>query len=500
MTSAGFSTEALSFITGKHDQLIGGAWVQGEGAEIPIENPATEEVVTTIRAASSEQLDRAVAAALAALKGAWGRMNVRERGLLLTRFAELIERDASIIGEVMTAELGQPLASSRAVAGSLSPQIFRYYAGWTDKIVGEAFDPIVGADVQQFMAVTMREPIGVVGAIIPWNASPGMMGLKLAPSLAAGCAVVLKPAEAAPLCASYFAKLWQEAGGPPGSLNLLHGHGATIGAAMASHEGIDKITFTGSTAVGKSIVVAAAGNLKKVTLELGGKSPFIVFPDVDVDAVARTAATWCFVASGQACIAATRVFVHADIYDAFIDKLAAIASGLVVGDPMNPATNLGPLVSAAQKARVTDHIRSGHAEGARMVCGDEEVPTTGHYVRPTIFADVSPHMRIAREEIFGPVMSVFRFEDEAAMLDVVNDTPFGLSGSVWTRDLERALRVARSIDAGQIGINIHGPMSPQTPFGGNKQSGWGREFARNGLEEFLKVKAITIRLGDKAMA
>lgn len=497
MTAHALSPQAREFIEGDHPLLIGGEWVRGQGADIPIENPASETVLTTIRAASTEQLDHAVAAARAALNGVWRRMNVRERGLLLNRFAALIERDAGIIAEIMTAELGQTLASSRGVAGSLSPALFRYYAGWTDKITGEAFDPIVGADVQQFMAVTIREPIGVVGAIIPWNASPGMMGLKLAPSLAAGCTVVLKPAELAPLCASYFARLWQEAGGPPGSLNVVHGHGATIGAAMASHDGIDKITFTGSTAVGKAIVVAAAGNLKKVTLELGGKSPFIVFPDVDVEAVARTAASWCFVASGQACIAATRVFVHADIHDRFVEVLGNHTRNLIVGDPTDPATNLGPLVSAAQKQRVAGYIASAKAEGARMVCGDEPVPDIGHYVRPAVFTEVDPAMRIAREEIFGPVMSVIRFDDEQRMLDTVNDTPFGLSGSVWTRDLERALRVARRIDAGQIGVNVHGPMSPQTPFGGNKQSGWGREFARNGLEEFLKIKAITIRIGDR---
>lgn len=497
MEELDFSPEAAAFMARDHLLLIGGKRVRGEGAEIVIENPARQEAITTIGSASLAQLDEAVAAARAALKGEWGRMNARDRGLLLTRFAELIEKNAAVIAEVLTAELGQTHRSAKAVAGTLSPQIFRYYAGWTDKIVGEAFDPIVGMDTQQFMAMTMREPIGVVGAIIPWNASPGMMGLKLAPSLAAGCAVILKPAELAPLCASYFADLWQEAGGPPGSLNVLHGYGADVGAAMAVHDGIDKITFTGSTAVGKSIVAAAAGNLKKVTLELGGKSPFIVFPDVDQDLVAKTAAAWCFVASGQACVAASRVFVHADIYDSFIEKVRDAALAMKLADPMDAQCDIGPLVSAQQKARVTEHIRSGVEQGARMLCGDEPVPDVGHFVRPTVFADVDPDMRIAREEIFGPVLSLFKFDDESELMRVVNDTPFGLSGSVWTHNLERALRIARGIDAGQIGINVHAPMSPQTPFGGNKQSGWGREFARNGIEEFLKVKAITIKIGDK---
>lgn len=474
--------------------LIGGQWVAAaSGKTFETRNPATGELLAVVPEGDREDIDRAVAAARAAFEGPWRRMKPDERAALMHALADVLDAHYDELAWLDTLDMGSPIRHTRGSRRHLVG-LMRYFAGQATAIHGLTAETSLNGDM---FAATLKEPVGVVGAIIPWNASPGMMGLKLAPSLAAGCAVILKPAELAPLCASYYAELWQEAGGPPGSLNVLHGYGADVGAAMAAHDGIDKITFTGSTAVGKSIVQAAAGNLKKVTLELGGKSPFIVFPDADQDLVARTAAAWCFVASGQACVAASRVFVRADIYDSFIEKVRDAALQMRLGDPMDPHTDLGPLVSAQQKARVSDHIRSGMEEGARMLCGDEPVPDIGHYVRPTVFADVDPDMRIAREEIFGPVLSLFKFDDEEGLLRVVNDTPFGLSGSVWTHNLERALRVARAIDAGQIGVNVHAPMSPQTPFGGNKQSGWGREFARNGLEEFLKIKAITIKIGDK---
>ena len=499
MSSLPISPATQAFLDGPHLLLIDGRWVEGEGRLIQVENPAREEVIAEIKAASLAQLDQAVAAARKAFKGEWGRKTSLERSALLLRFADLIERDADLIGEIMATDMGQDIKSSRYLARHLSATLFRYYAGWTDKIVGDAFQPMVGLGESDYLATTLMEPIGVVGAIIPWNAPPGMLGLKLAPSLAAGCSVVLKSAEVAPLVASHYARLWVEAGGPPGSLNLLHGYGDDIGAGMASHPDIDKITFTGSTGVGKSIAAASSGNLKRVTLELGGKSPFIVFPDVDVEQVAQMAAVWAFVASGQACVAASRTFVHDDIYEPFVEAFCRIARNLRVGDGLEEETDCGPLVSKRQKERVLDYIKSGVEEGAPMLVGSEPVPNRGHFVRPTVFGDVQPHMRIAREEIFGPVASLFRFSDEAAMLEIVNDTPFGLSGSVWTKDLERAMRVARGIDAGQIGINVHAAMSAETPFGGNKQSGWGREFGKKGIEAFLKVKAITMRLGDRTL-
>jgi phenylacetaldehyde dehydrogenase len=488
--------QARALVEGEHPLLIGGILTIGRGDPFPVESPATGELLTNIHAANLEQLDQAVAAARSALDGEWGRLTGRERGNILRRFADIIDRDADNLAQVMTIDMGQSLRSAKAVIRMLAVELFRYYAGWADKIAGEAFLPVVGAQTEvEFMTATLQEPVGVVGAIIPWNAPAGMIALKLAPALAAGCTVVMKTAELAPLVGSALAKYWQDAGGPAGAFNLIHGLGHDIGAAMAAHPGIDKIAFTGSTEVGKQIAIAATGNLKGVTLELGGKSPFIVFPDVDIATTAPAAAIACFLSSGQACVSASRLFVHNDVHDAFVDKVVESAMALKLGNGLDEDVMLGPLISARQKERVLSYIQSGLDEGATLLCGGIVQEGRGHFVPPTVFADVTPNMRIAREEIFGPVLSIFRFGDEAEMLDIVNDSPFGLSGSVWTNDIQRALRVARAIDAGQIGINVHAAMSVQTPFGGNKQSGWGREFGREGLQTYLKTKAITMKIG-----
>ena len=479
--------------------MIDGRWVEGSSDRtIEVENPATEEPLARIRGASSGDVDAAVAAARRAFDRGWGRTTGRERADLMFAFADLLSHNAALIAEVMTLDNGSPLTSSRQVVDLLAVELFRYYAGWATKIAGESFDPSVGSRSHiDFLTTTLREPLGVVAAIVPWNAPPGMLALKLAPALAAGCTVVLKTAELAPLVGELFAQYWQEAGGPPGTFNLLHGFGDETGAAMAAHPGIDKITFTGSTAIGKQVATAATGNLKRVSLELGGKSPVIVFPDADLDAAIPAASMACFLSSGQACMAGTRLFVHADVYDVVVDGVARHADALVVGDGMVAGTVLGPLISARQKARVLDYIRAGHEGGARRVTRDGPLPERGHFVRPVVFADVTPDMRIAREEIFGPVLSVLRFTDERGLIDAVDATDYALSSSIWTRDVSRALRLARSIDAGQVGINVHAAVSPETPFGGNRQSGWGREFGREGLDAYLKTKAVTINVGPK---
>ncbi|UVO50715.1 aldehyde dehydrogenase family protein [Sphingomonas sp. SUN019] len=492
------SAAARAFLDGPHRLLIGGEWVDGQGRTIAVENPAREDALTEVRAASLDQLDQAVSAARSALHGDWSRLGGRDRGVILSRFADLLEARADLIGEVMTLDNGSPLASSKMVVRHLAAELFRYYAGWASKIAGDSFQPSLTArPTLDIMVATVREPIGVVGAIVPWNAPPGMIALKMAPALAAGCTVVLKTAELAPLVGDLFAQIWIDAGGPAGAFNLVHGHGEDIGAAMAAHPLIDKIAFTGSTAVGRKIVDAATGNLKKVSLELGGKSPVIVFPDADLDAVIPAAAMACYLSTGQQCMAGSRLFLHADIHDRVAEGVAAFAKTLTVGDGLDPDTVLGPMISARQKARVLDYIAIARAEGATPLLESDVIDGPGHFIGPALLTDVTPGMRIEQEEVFGPVLSVIRFDDEDAVIEAVNGTPYGLSGSVWTRDIARALRVAKRVDSGQVGVNIHAAMSAETPFGGNRQSGWGREFGRDGLDGYLKTKAISINLGPK---
>jgi len=492
------SKAAAAFLRGPHRLFIGGAWADATGSrEIAVENPARGEVIATIRAASAADLDKAVLAARASFECGWGRLHGSERAAIMLRFAELLDRNAELFAEIVTLDSGSPLPVSRFVVNNLAAEMFRYNAGWATKIAGDAFEPSVGENTNDFLVAAIREPIGVVGAIVPWNAPPGMIALKLAPCLAAGCTMVLKTAELAPLSGAFFAELLHQAGAPPGTFNMLHGFGEEIGAAMAAHPGIDKIAFTGSTAVGRSIVAAATGNLKKVALELGGKSPVVVFADADLDqAVPGVAWAW-LVNSGQACMAGTRLFLHEDIHDEVVARLADYVRGLKIGDGMVPGVDLGPLISAKQKSRVQTYIDLGRAEGAQMVMGDDPVPERGNFVAPVIFTSCHARMRIVREEIFGPVLTVLRFSDEAALVRDIRDTVYGLSGSVWTRDIQRALRIARQIDSGQVGVNYHAAVSPETPFGGNRQSGWGREFGREGVEAYLKTKAISINIGPR---
>ncbi len=491
-------TEATRhFLASPRRHLIGDDWVGGGGERtIEVENPARAVPLAAITSASLADVDRAVAAARHSFEHGWGRLHGRARAHILFRFADLIEADNERIAQVMTLDNGMPLSSSRAVVKFLAVELVRYYAGWATKIAGEAFKPAVGSREQlDFLVATLREPVGVVAAIVPWNAPAGMLALKIAPALATGCTVVLKTAELAPLVGEIFAELFLAAGAPPGTLNVLHGYGDDIGAALAEHPGIDKISFTGSTAVGRGIVRAAAGNLKRVTLELGGKSPVIIFPDADLATAIPAASMACYLSSGQACMAGSRLFVHADIHDDVVAGIAAHVDTLPLGDGMRTDTMLGPLISAKQKRRVLEYLGSGMAERAHLEFGGGAVDGPGHFVRPALFTGVQPTMRIAREEIFGPILAVSRFRDEDALLRDVNGLRYGLSGSVWTRDMQRALRLAQRIDSGQVAVNYHAAMSPETPFGGNKESGWGREFGREGLDAYLKTKAISMNLG-----
>ena len=487
------------FLARDHRLFIDGQWVEpGSDRLIEVENPSTETIIARMRSASRDDLDRAVAAARTALDGPWGRMPPAERARLLFRLADLVQAAAIELGQLSTLENGMPFWMSMDKLSDFCPELIRYYAGWTTKVTGDTLPAVpIRGEASDWLVYTLREPVGVVGAIIPWNAPASMITLKAAPALAAGCTVVLKPAELTPLLAIRFTELIEEAGFPAGVFNLVQGYGDDIGDSIARHPGIDKIAFTGSTAVGKAIVRAAADDLKRVSLELGGKSPFIVCADADLDAAAPLAAAACFFLSGQNCMAGTRLFVDHAIADEFEERLIVAAKTFVVGDGFAPGTMIGPVISARQLARVKGFIDESDAAGAKRIFGGNVPDRTGYFVEPTIFTNVTPGMRLAREEVFGPVLAVQRFSggDERELLGRVNGTTYGLSGSVWTRDISRAIRIAKHVDSGQVGINAHAAISAETPFGGNKQSGWGREFGREGLDAYLKTKAVSINLG-----
>jgi phenylacetaldehyde dehydrogenase len=490
-----------AFLRRDHRLLIGGQWRAPRGdVALAVENPATGETLAQVGSANRADLDDAVAAARAALDGPWGSLNPSDRAAMLFRLADLVSEHADELAQIETLENGLPITLATGTIRGFCAEFIRYYAGWVTKIHGETLPAVPnGREMLNWLVYTRREPIGVVGAIIPWNAPASMIVLKVAPALAAGCTMILKPAELTPLLAIRFAELVVEAGIPAGVFNLVQGVGSDVGAAMASHPGIDKIAFTGSTAVGKAIVRAAADDLKRVSLELGGKSPFVVFPDANLEEAIPAAAFACFFLSGQNCMAGTRLFVHEAIHDAFVDGLVQTAAYFKVGNGMEADTIIGPLISARQKARVMDYMQAGRDGGAIVAMGGSGIDGPGHFVQPTIFTGCTPDMRIVQEEIFGPVLAVQRFDDdEAALLRSINSTAYGLSGSVWTRDLVRGHTMAARIDSGQVAINSHAAVSPETPFGGNRQSGWGREFGRDGLDAYLKTKAISVNLGPKS--
>ena len=487
----------LDFLAREHKLFINGVWVQSSGSEtIDIINPSTEEVITKIQAGTRADIDKAVVAAQAALKGEWAALSSRQRGKVLMRFADLIDENLQTLAELEVLDNGQPLMIAQYTVAGFGADFVRYYAGWCDKIEGATI-PVSPAEAPAggSLTYTKREPIGVVGAIIPWNAPIAMAILKIAPSLAAGCTIILKPAELAPLTSMKLADIAKEAGVPDGVFNVVNGTGPEVGAALSEHMNIQKVSFTGSTGVGQTIAKAAAGsNLKKVTLELGGKSPVVVFPDANMEKVIPSICRAAFFLQGQNCMAGTRLLVHKDVADAVIEGVVAALAFWKVGDGFQPDALIGPLISATQRDRVMSFIEAGKAEGARLVTGGNAVGDKGYFVEPTVFADCKPDMTIVQEEIFGPVLSVLTFDtydlDEIAQL--ANDNVYGLSGSVWTQDISRAHKLVSMIDSGQVSINCHAAVDPAIPFGGNKMSGWGREFGKEGLEPFLKTKATTV--------
>jgi len=472
--------------------LINNRWVPSESGEtFATINPSTGEEICRVAAADAADVDKAVAAARNAFElGPWRTMNASERGLLLLRLADLVEKHADELAQLESLDNGKPVTVARRVDVAKTIGCYRYFAGWADKVQGKTI-PIDG----EYFCYTRHEPIGVVGQIIPWNYPMLMQAWKLGPALATGNTVVLKPAEQTPLTALRIGELILEAGFPEGVVNLVPGLGPTAGAAIANHMDVDKVAFTGSTETGRLILAAAArSNLKKVTLELGGKSPNIIFHDTDLDAAVEGAHLGTFSNQGQVCCAGTRVFVEEKIYDQFLEKTVARAQRRVVGDPFDPRTEQGPQVDQEQFDRVTGYIEAGVCEGARLAHGGKRVGTRGYFVEPTVFADVDDTMRIAREEIFGPVMSVIPFKSMDEVIARANGTVYGLAAGVWTRDIKKAHAIANSVRAGTVWVNCYNVLDVRAPFGGFKQSGIGRELGEYGLQEYTEVKTVTVKL------
>ncbi len=475
--------------------LIDGKWVEAaSGKSFATLNPATGEVLARVAEGDREDVDRAARAARRAFdEGPWPRLRPVDRQRLLLAIADLIEEHGEELAELETLDNGKTLVESRNVDIPAAAETFRYYAGWVTKIYGET-----NPSEESFFNYTLREPVGVCGQIIPWNFPLLMAAWKLAPALACGNTCVLKPAEQTPLTALRLGELLLEAGVPPGVVNIVPGFGETAGRAVVQHPMIDKIAFTGSTEVGKEIQREAAGTLKRLSLELGGKSPNIVFGDADVDAAVQGALLGVFFNQGQVCCAGTRLFVEQPMHDEFVDRLAKHASEMQQGSGLDPATRIGPLVSQEQLDRVTGYLELGKREGARPVIGGERNTAKGlekgYFVKPTIFTGVKNDMRIAREEIFGPVVAVLPFRDEGDAVLQGNDTLYGLAAGVWTRDVSKAHRVARAIRAGTVWVNCYNVFDAAAPFGGYKESGYGRELGLYALDLYTQVKSVWLKL------
>ena len=473
---------------------IGNEWAgAADGATFATVNPATEEVIAEVAEAGAADIDRAVAAARAAFRDPrWRRMNPHRRSRLLWRLADLVDANADELGLTETRDNGKPYFEARRIDVPSVAQTLRYYAGLADKVQGDTV-PVPGP----FLNYTLREPVGVVGAIIPWNFPLSMAAWKVAPALACGNTVVLKPAEQTPLTALRFGELAAEAGFPPGVLNVVPGFGETAGAALVRHPGVDAISFTGSTGVGRIIMGEAAATLKKVSLELGGKSPNIVFADADLKVAVKGASTGVFYGKGEVCAAGSRILVERAVHDEFVAGLKERAGKATVGDPMAPTTRLGAIVSEEQLDRVMGYIEAGRRDGANLVAGGERVKVNGrgNFVSAAVFSDVDPAMALAREEIFGPVAAVIPFEDVDDAVAKANDSLYGLAAGVWTRDIGRAHRLAHEIDAGTVWVNTYNQYAPGSPFGGYKESGFGRDLGfQSALEKYTQLKSVWVAL------
>ncbi len=482
----------------KYQLLIDGKWVDAaSGKTFTSPNPSTGEVFAEVAAADKADIDKAVSAARRAFEGKWSEMSARDRGRLLYKLSQMIEERSVELAELETADNGKPIRESLYVDLPQVVENFEYFAGFATKIEGETI-PVPG----QMFNYTLREPVGVCGQIIPWNFPLMMAAWKLAPALAAGNTVVLKPAEQTPVTAMELGKIIQEAGFPDGVVNIVPGYGETAGAALASHPGIDKVAFTGSTEVGKLIAKSAADNLTKVSLELGGKAPNIVFADADLEQAVNGAMMGIFFNQGQVCCAGSRLFVEERIKDEFLDRFKAKAETVSVGDPALKTTQMGPQVSREQLDRIQSYVGIAREEGASVITGGQTPKLggdfqRGYFFQPTIFSDVSNTMRVAQEEIFGPVTSVITFADEDDLIKQANQTIYGLSAGIWTRDLVRAHRFAKAIKAGVIWINTFNMFNAASPFGGYKQSGYGREMGKHALDLYTQIKSVWVDLSGK---
>lgn len=493
----GISASNVRFLGNAGRLLIDHAWVEARsGRTFEVRDPSSDRVIARVAEGDSADIDLAVAAARRAFDDSdWSRMKPVDRERLLHRLADLIERNADDLAQLEALDNGKSVVIARHVDVKHAVEVWRYMAGWPTKLEGQTL-PLSGSLIpgQEYVGLSQREPIGVVGAIIAWNFPLLLATWKSAPALAAGCTIVLKPAEETPLTALRLGELVVEAGFPKGVLNIVTGMGPTAGAALAAHPGVDKITFTGSTEVGRLIVRAAAGNMKKVTVELGGKSPTIVLDDARIDQAVAGATSAIFFNQGQVCCAGSRLYVARRNFDAVIEGVAQQAKGMKLGPGLDSTAQLGPLVSATQRDRVMKYVNEGIADGARAVTGGHALPAPGYYVEPTVFTDVAESMSIVREEIFGPVVVAQPFDDVESVARIANNSIYGLAASIWTTDVSKVFRLASRLKAGTVWVNCHNVLDPAMPFGGYKQSGWGRELGREAVYSCLESKSLCINI------